>query len=68
MSDAEFVHVYDRITGQKLGPRPRSWIRIFDHIEETPVAKARRSPKKKAAPATEPASEAADNAPEEENS
>jgi hypothetical protein len=65
MPDSDLVYVYDKITGQKLGPRPRSWLRIFDHIEETPVAKARRSPKKKAAPATEPASEAADNAPEE---
>ena len=68
MSDTDLVYVYDKITGQKLGPRPRSWIRIFDHIEETPVAKSRRSPKKKAVPATESASEAADNAPEEENS
>ena len=61
----DLVRVYDRITGRKLGLRPRSWLR-FPHISETPAAKARRSPKKKAAPAPEPTSEAVDTAPEEE--
>lgn len=63
MSDFELIPVYDRITGRKLGKRPRSWIRRFDHIAETPASRSRRSPKKKAVP-----EEAADTAPEEENS
>lgn len=66
MSRYEPVVVYDRVTGNKIGKRPRSWLDRFDHISETPAARARRSPKKKAAPATESASEAATTAPEEE--
>jgi hypothetical protein len=62
MSDFELIPVYDRLTGRKLGKRPRSWVRRFEHIAETPASK-RRS-KKKAAPEEK----ASDTAPEEENS
>lgn len=60
------VVVYDKVTGRKLGRRPRSWLTRMN-VSETPAARARRSPKKKAPPATEPPSSGAEStAPEEE--
>ena len=63
----DWVTVYNTRTGKKLGRRPRSWLRLYPHLSETPAT--RRSPKKNtpATPAAEPSSEATDTAPEEEN-
>lgn len=56
----KWVVAYDRRTGKKLDHLvPRSYLKRYPHLSETPAAKSRRSPK----PAT-PAPAATDTTPE----
>jgi hypothetical protein len=66
----EWVTAYDGNTGRKLAHRvPRSHLKLFPHLSETPTSTRRRSTKKNTAePVTEPTSEATTTTPEEEAS